>query len=134
MSNVIEALLVTKGHAFEREPFFQFIDRVKVASPDTLVHWTHVEHPAAEAVLFEARNFRYGGIGFEDHPTGSNLVGWTKKSYNSPIAYLQFGQDHIGYENPIFTTLLNNAIRWGVAESNRSEYRFQRISNVESQH
>ncbi len=261
MSNVIEALLVTKGHAFEREPFFQFIDRVKVADPDTLVHWTHVEHPAAEAVLspagakpfdivvfydmpgvrftkndppftvydpsesfkanflalldegkpmiflhhaaaswptwpeyaevigarfhflpgefngksypgsgyrfrtqqtitvedpnhpivaglsesfefkdevylypvdedavdpllrsdfeFEAKNFRYGGIGFEDHPTGSNLVGWTKTSYNSPVAYLQFGQDHVAYENPIFAKLLSNAVRWGVAESTR---------------
>ena len=274
MPNVIEALLVTKGHAFEREPFFQLIDRVKVADPNTLVHWTHVEHPAAEAVLtpegarpfdivvfydmpgvvftnseppfavydpkeafkrnflalldegmpmvflhhsaaswptwpeyadvigarfhflpgefngqrypgsgyrfrtqqtitvedpdhpivagvgesfafkdevylfpvnesevtpllrsdfeFEAKNFRYGGLGFKDHPTGSNLVGWTKTAYNSPIAYLQFGQDHVGYENPIFTTLLNNAIRWGVAESHRSDSRFQRNSNVRS--
>ena len=60
--------------------------------------------------------FRYGGIGFKDHPTGSNLVGWTKTAYNSPIAYLQFGQDHVGYENPVFATLVNNAIRWGVAE------------------
>lgn len=28
---------------------------------------------------------------------------------------LQFGQDHTAYENPIYPTLLNNAIRWAVA-------------------
>ena len=27
---------------------------------------------------------------------------------------LKFGQDHIAYENPIYPTLLNNAIRWTV--------------------
>ena len=261
MPETIEALIVTKGHAFEREPFFTFLDNTRKANPELLVRWTHVEHPAAEAVLtpsgtepfdivvfydmpgvrftdseppftvyepsenfkhnflalldrgkpmvflhhaaaswptwpeyadiigarfhflpgefngksypgsgyrfrtqqiitvedpnhpiteglgdrfefkdevylfpvnedavtpllrsdfeFEARNFRYGGVDFKDHPTGSNLVGWTKMSYNSPIAYLQFGQDHVGYENPIFAKLLSNAIRWGVAESSR---------------
>ena len=60
---------------------------------------------------FKAENFRYGGISFEGHPQGSSLVGWTKTARNSAIAYLQFGQDHIADENPIYPTLLNNAIR-----------------------
>lgn len=41
-------LLVTKGHPFEREPFFQIFDVMDG------VDWTHVEHPAAEA-LFNVR-------------------------------------------------------------------------------
>ena len=50
MKNV---LLITKGHPFEREPFFALFD----AMPD--VEWTHVEQPAAQALFdFEhARKF-----------------------------------------------------------------------------
>ncbi len=40
-----EILLVTKGHPFEREPFFDLFDEM----PD--VGWTHVEQPAAEALF-----------------------------------------------------------------------------------
>ncbi|MEM8769191.1 MAG: ThuA domain-containing protein, partial [Pseudomonadota bacterium] len=43
-----EILLITKGHPFEREPFFQLFD----ALPG--VGWTHVEHPAAEALFSPA--------------------------------------------------------------------------------
>lgn len=44
-----DVLLVTKGHPFEREPFFALFD----ALPD--VDWTHVEQPAAQA-LFDAEH------------------------------------------------------------------------------
>jgi type 1 glutamine amidotransferase len=40
-----EILLVTKGHPFEREPFFSMFDEM----PD--VNWTHVEQPAAQALF-----------------------------------------------------------------------------------
>ena len=46
-----EVLLVTKGHPFERAPFFEIFD----AMPD--VDWTHVEQPAAQA-LFNLRQAR----------------------------------------------------------------------------
>jgi hypothetical protein len=41
----MQTLVITKGHPFERGPFFEMLD----ALPD--VDWTHVEHPAAAAVL-----------------------------------------------------------------------------------
>lgn len=46
-----DVLLVTKGHPFEREPFFALFD----ALPD--VDWTHVEQPAAQA-LFDVEHAR----------------------------------------------------------------------------
>ena len=47
----IQALLITKGHAYEREPFFKMVQNLKNLDPDLPIEWTHVEHPAAEAVL-----------------------------------------------------------------------------------
>jgi hypothetical protein len=41
----MRTLVITHGHPFERGPFFAMLD----ALPD--VAWTHVEHPAAAAVL-----------------------------------------------------------------------------------
>jgi len=38
-------LLITKGHPFEREPFFEVFDEMPG------VDWTHVEQPAAQALL-----------------------------------------------------------------------------------
>ncbi len=259
MPKQINALLVTKGHPFEREPFFASIDAMSKPDPDTVIEWTHVEHPAAESVLtpegtkpfdlivfydmpgvvfthsdppfavydpseafkknfmalldegkpmvflhhaigswptwpefaeiiggryhflpgelrgtqypgsgyrfrvnqtisvlnpdhpivegfpetfpirdevymyvvleddvtpllrsdfeFTANRFRYGGVGFRDHPGGSNLVGWTKTAGNSPIAYLQFGHDHVVFENPTFHRLVTNAMKWAISEN-----------------
>lgn len=266
MSNQIEALLVTKGHAFDRETFFQMIDALKQYD-NTYVHWTHVEHPAAGAVLtpenasiydvivfydmpgvtftnntppfsvyeptekykenflalldlgipmiflhhaiaswptwdefaeivggrfhflpgnlrgkhypgsgyrfrveqnisvmdtnhpitkglpanfpirdeaylmpvfeedvkpllrsdfkFEAANFRYGGVNFKSHDTGSNLVGWTKNYKNSPIIYLQFGHEDIAYSNKYYRKLLNNAINWAATQSKVDAFKSQ---------
>ncbi len=42
-------LLVTKGHPFAREPFFEVFD----ANPD--IEWTHVEQPAARALFHPDR-------------------------------------------------------------------------------
>jgi hypothetical protein len=44
-----EILLVTKGHPFPREPFFDMFDEMPG------VTWTHVEQPAAQA-LFDVRH------------------------------------------------------------------------------
>lgn len=44
-----EILLITKGHPFEREPFFAMFDDMAGVS------WTHVEQPAAQA-LFDVRH------------------------------------------------------------------------------
>ncbi len=263
MTKDIEILLVTKGHVFEREPFFQMIDDLKVLEDGTSVNWTHVEQPAAGALLhperaaafgaivfydmpgvtftrsdppfahfdpseqykedfmalveegkgmvflhhaiaswptwpefaeilggrfhflpgelggkhypgsgfrfrvpqtisvvddchpivagvdpefsitdeaylfpvleeevapllrsdfnFVASEFRMGGVGFEDHPQGSNLVGWTKRSGNSDIAYLQLGHGPDIYLDANFRRLLGNSVKWASNTSNTKE-------------
>ncbi len=50
------------------------------------------------------------------HPPGSNLVGWVKHYRNSPIVYLQGGDDPAAYSNEHFQRLLHNAIRWVASE------------------
>lgn len=46
------------------------------------------------------------------HDAGSNLLGWVKSYRNSPIVYLQLGDDAAVYQNPNFRRLLHNALRW----------------------
>jgi hypothetical protein len=54
------------------------------------------------------------------HPPGSNLVGWVKHYRNSPIVYLQGGDDPMAYNNEGFQRLLHNAIRWVASEEAHS--------------
>ncbi len=54
------------------------------------------------------------------HAEGSNLIGWTKRAGNSPLVYLQPGDDDVTYDNPIYRRLVENAIRWVVAEGGKS--------------
>jgi type 1 glutamine amidotransferase len=42
-SGPIQVLLITKGHAYNRQPFFELFDAL-----GTDITWTHVEHPAAQ--------------------------------------------------------------------------------------
>jgi uncharacterized protein len=57
-----EVLLITKGHPFEREPFFAVFDDMPG------VGWTHVEQPAAQA-LFDVRHAaRYDAFVLYDMP------------------------------------------------------------------
>lgn len=46
------------------------------------------------------------------HPDGSDLIGWVKRAGNSPLVYLQPGDDHVTYDNPHYRRLVENAIRW----------------------
>jgi type 1 glutamine amidotransferase len=46
------------------------------------------------------------------HPAGSNLVGWVKRFGNSPIVYLQGGDDGYAMANAHFRRLVHNAVRW----------------------
>ncbi|MDC0660560.1 ThuA domain-containing protein [Leisingera sp. SS27] len=259
MPTVIEALLVTKGHIFEREPFFEMIDTLSRPGPDIYINWTHVEQPAAEALMdvkraerydvivwydmpgviftgsnppfahydpspeykegflslldagkpmlflhhaiaawptwpefaellggrfhflpgelggkkypgsgyrfrvpqvitvenpnhpivaglapqfdlndeaymyavledevnpllssdfsFTADKFHHGGIGFQDHPRGSNLIGWTKLARNAPIAYLQIGHGPKVYSDQNFLRLIANSVLWAKSDN-----------------
>jgi trehalose utilization protein len=49
------------------------------------------------------------------HADGSNLVGWTKRARNSPLAYLQPGDGPPTYADPNYRRLVENAIRWSAS-------------------
>lgn len=54
------------------------------------------------------------------HPRGSNLVGWIKHYRNSPIVYIQGGDDAEAYASEHFRALIHNAVRWvASAEAHR---------------
>jgi type 1 glutamine amidotransferase len=53
------------------------------------------------------------------HPPGSNLVGWVKRWGNSPIVYLQGGDDGAAMTNVHFRRLVHNAVRWVSSEAAR---------------
>ena len=46
------------------------------------------------------------------HPGGSHFVGWVKRVGNSPIVYLQGGDDSVAMSNQYFRQLVHNAVRW----------------------
>lgn len=62
MGSKSEVLLVTKGHPFDRAAFFELFD----ALPD--VGWTHVEHPAAEALFAPEEAHRFDAFVCYDMP------------------------------------------------------------------
>lgn len=51
-----------------------------------------------------------------DHEPGSNLVAWVKHYANSPIAYIQGGDDPEAYSSPEYRQLLQNAIHWAASQ------------------
>jgi len=59
-------LVVTKGHPFEREPFFAMLERVFAAH--SLGELTHVEHPAASAVFAPETLANFDSVVFYDMP------------------------------------------------------------------
>lgn len=46
------------------------------------------------------------------HPPGSDWIGWTKRARRSPLVYLQPGDDHVTYDDPVYRRLVENALRW----------------------
>ena len=55
-----------------------------------------------------------------EHPPGSNLVGWAKRYRNSPIVYLQGGDDPEAYASAEYRQLIVNAVRWVCSDSARA--------------
>jgi len=51
------------------------------------------------------------------HPKGSHFVGWVKRQGNSPIVYLQGGDDGAAMSNKYFRQLVHNAVRWVSSEA-----------------
>ncbi len=53
------------------------------------------------------------------HPPGSNLVAWYRAAGNSPLVYIQGGDDAEALGNEYFRRLLENAVRWVASEDAR---------------
>ena len=66
------------------------------------------EFYSADLAIRGRRNERDGWV----HPSGSNLVAWTRRVGNSPIAYVQFGDGPQTYADPNYRLVLRNAIAW----------------------
>jgi len=69
------------------------------------------------AAAMEGRLFDNEGW---SHEAGSNLIGWTKRAINSPLVYLQPGDDAVTYDNPTYRRLVENAIRWVISAEART--------------
>ena len=54
-------LVITRGHPFERDPFFEMIDSTGYA-------WSHIEHPAAQDFINSQTNINYKALIFYDMP------------------------------------------------------------------
>jgi type 1 glutamine amidotransferase len=91
--------LLRSGHAFVRDNFY-----------------------SAAKVVREGKMFSNDGW---EHARGSDLIGWVKHYRNSPIVYLQCGDDPRAYENPQYRKLVANAIEW-VASPEAREWAQQR--------
>jgi type 1 glutamine amidotransferase len=63
---------------------------------------------SADLAIRGRRNINHGWT----HPPGSDLVAWTKRSGNSPVVYLQFGDGPVTYADPSFRRVIANAITW----------------------
>ena len=46
------------------------------------------------------------------HPSNGENIAWANFYKNSRIIYLQFGHDHLAFENPDFRKLLEQSIEW----------------------
>jgi hypothetical protein len=51
------------------------------------------------------------------HPAGSALVAWATRYGNSPLVYLQGGDDAAALGDPNFRRLVHNAVRWVVSDA-----------------
>ncbi len=86
------------------------------------VHVADPNHPVTRGVTdFEIRDETYGlfDMGPEsrvllttDEPTSAKNIGWAKTYGPARVVYLQLGHDHFAYENPHYSRLVRQAIRW----------------------
>jgi len=86
--------LLRSGHSFVRDNFY-----------------------SAAKVVREGKMFSNEGW---QHSNGSDLIGWAKHYRNSPIVYLQCGDDGTAYANPHYRTLISNAIDWVSSDDARA--------------
>ena len=55
-----------------------------------------------------------------NHPRGTDLMVWAKRTRNSPVVVMDGGDGPAAYANPQFRKLLANSIRWVASEEARA--------------
>ncbi|MEM1114389.1 MAG: ThuA domain-containing protein [Pseudomonadota bacterium] len=73
--------------------------------------------------FFSAANAVAGDLNSREgwsHPTGSNIVAWAKSWGNSPLVYIQGGDDAKALRDPNFRRLVQNALRWVSSDEARA--------------
>ena len=54
------------------------------------------------------------------HPQGSNLITWAKRTRNSPVVATEAGDGPLAYANPDFRRFLENALKWVASDEAKS--------------
>ena len=78
----LEILVVTKGHPFERDPFFEIFDAI----PD--IGWSAVEQPAAQSFFTKERAEPYDAYVLYDMP-GVEFSAGGVKIHDPPLDYVR---------------------------------------------
>ncbi len=136
-----KVLLITKGHAYDREPFYQLFDQPPVGAT---ARWTHVEQPAAEIFFDPALAKDYdvfvfydinggerrkprldktgkpvlnkgGSPAFTWDPPPADLVANTKAllRQGKPMVFLHHASASWAHSWPEFTEVMGIACDWG---------------------
>jgi hypothetical protein len=82
MSERTRVLLVTKGHPYERQPFYNVFDA------DTGIEWTLVEQPAARELFHPDRAANFDAFVMYDIP-GLKFTGGAPEMPEPPAAYVE---------------------------------------------
>ncbi len=69
---------------------------------------------SAAKVVQEGKMFNNDGW---QHEPGLNYVAWVKHYLNSPISYIQGGDDPVAWESGDYQSLLKNAIEWVISDA-----------------
>lgn len=80
------------------------------------------QHPITQGLEdFQIHDETYGGyytaagvhvLLKTDHPKNDPELAWTTQYANSRVFYLMLGHDHLAWQNPAYTRLLQQGIRW----------------------
>ena len=116
--------MVTGNHRATQDlpPRFPLIDELYLAEvfEDSVTPLLRADAAFTRDQFFSAKHAVSGRMFCRDdwdHPPGSDLIGWTKRAINSPLVYLQPGDGPATYADANYRRLVENAIRWVVAES-----------------
>jgi type 1 glutamine amidotransferase len=86
---------------------------------DDIIPVLRSEHKFVQESFYSAAKVVREGKMFDnenwEHREGCNIVGWIKNYSNSPIAYLQGGDNSTAYTDENYRLLLSNAILWAAS-------------------